>query len=126
MPLVEKTTGGSVYLTAIEERLTVGGRVDVSEGLAEHLVEGRGDFQRVGVQDVDYEDVDDTTDEEDVEPGETEGFDAEAFVDRKPMDVVTDDIHAGDVDEHLNAVQEAAGRVGVQDAVGERRAELEG
>ena len=47
-------------------------------------------------------------------------FDAAEFVDRTPMDVVIDDIESGDVDDHLEAIKEAADRVGVQDAVSER------
>jgi hypothetical protein len=48
-------------------------------------------------------------------------FDAAEFVDRTPMDVVIDDIESGDVDDHLEAIKEAADREGVQDAVSERR-----
>jgi len=48
-------------------------------------------------------------------------FDAAEFVDRTPMDVVIDDIVSGDVDDHLEAIKEAADREGVQDAVSERR-----
>jgi len=43
------------------------------------------------------------------------------------MDDVVDDIHAGEADEHLDELDELDDlRVGVQDAIGERRAELEG
>jgi hypothetical protein len=48
-------------------------------------------------------------------------FDAETFADRTPMDDVVDDIESGDVDDHLEAIKEAADREGVQDAVSERR-----
>ena len=58
--------------------------------------------------------------------GESEEFDVGAFVSRTPVDDVADDIRAGEADEYLEAVDEAATRVTVQDAIGERRAELEG
>jgi len=48
-------------------------------------------------------------------------FDAAEFVDRTPMDDVVGDIESGDVDDHLEAIKEAADREGVQDAVSERR-----
>jgi len=48
-------------------------------------------------------------------------FDAAVFVDRTPMDDVIADIESGDVDDHLEAIKEAADREGVQDAVSERR-----
>jgi len=55
-----------------------------------------------------------------------DGFDVDAFLDRTPVDDVVEDIEAGEVDDHLDAVAEAAGRVTVEDAIGQRRAELEG
>ena len=72
-----------------------------------------------------WEDPDETDDEADSE-AEEEEFDAEAFVDRTPMDDVVDDIENGEADDHLDAVAEAADREGVQDAVEARRDELEG
>lgn len=122
MPTVEKTHGGEVYLRAVDERVATGDRLEVTDGLAAHLCESRGDFDRVddaGEADEATEDVDDE------QTDESDGFDAEAFADRTPMDDVIEDIEAGEADEHLDAVAEAADRVGVQDAVGERRAELE-
>lgn len=76
-----------------------------------------------GEDEVDSPGDDQADDDGDV--GEDEGFDPSGFVDRTPMSDVVDDIHAGEVDDHLDAVQEAAERVGVQDAIGERRADLE-
>jgi hypothetical protein len=74
----------------------------------------------------------DQTDDEAVADAETEaesedseGFDVDAFVDRTPVDDVADDIRAGEADGHLDELAEAAGRVTVSDAIGERRAELE-
>ncbi len=116
MPVFEKTTGGEVLLRGIDRDVSVGDRVDVNEDYAEYLAD-RGDFKAVDVQDADFREVDDEDEERD-------GFDAEAFVDRTPVDDVVEDIEAGDVDDHLEAIDEAAERVTVGDAVGQRRAEL--
>ena len=126
MPVAEKTTGGEVYLRGIDQRVSIGDRVDVSDEFAEYLVEERTDFRLVDVQDVEFEETDnEDTDDTSEDVDEESGFDAEEFVDRKPMDDVIEDIHAGEADDHLTAVQDAAERVGVSDAVGERRAELD-
>jgi hypothetical protein len=50
-----------------------------------------------------------------------DGFEAEAFVDRTPMDDVVDDIESGEYDDHLDAIADAADRQGVLDAVDDRR-----
>lgn len=56
-------------------------------------------------------------------PGPSDSaFDAEAFVDRTPMDDVVADVESGEYDERLAAIADAAERQGVLDAVGERRA----
>jgi len=120
MPVFEKTTGGEVLLRGIDRDVSVGDRVDVNEDYAEYLAD-RGDFKAVDVQDADFREVDDEDDQEDEE---ADGFDAEAFVDRTPVDDVVEDIEAGEVDDHLEAIDEAAERVTVGDAVGQRRAEL--
>jgi len=124
MPVAEKTTGGEVYLRGIDRRVLVGDRVDVSEEFAAYLIEERSDFRIVDDhQDAEFREIADADDESDSD--DQGGFDAGAFVDRTPMDDVTEDIKAGEADGHLDAVQEAAERVGVEDAVGQRRAELE-
>lgn len=64
------------------------------------------------------EETDSDTDE-DAEPAAE--FDATAFVDRTPMSVVIEDLETGDYDTHLDAIEAAAERVGVQDAIEERR-----
>lgn len=48
-------------------------------------------------------------------------FDAAVFVARTPMEDVVEDIESGDYDEHLDEIEEAADRQGVQDAIAERR-----
>lgn len=47
MPTVEKTSGGRVYLQALDQRFEIGDRADVSEGFAAYLCEERGDFECV-------------------------------------------------------------------------------
>ncbi|MCD2204414.1 hypothetical protein [Halobacterium sp. KA-6] len=122
MPVAEKTTGGEVYLRGIDQRVSIGDRVDVSEEFAEYLVEERTDFRLVDVQDVEFEETNNEDSPEDVD--EASGFDPGSFLDRN-VDPVVEDIKAGDVDGHLDEVNEAAERVTVQDAIGERRATLE-
>lgn len=133
MPEAEKIAGGEVYLRALDQRVSVGDRVDVSEGFAAHLREERDDFRIVDATtpeptaaDGSAESAGDEGAPDDESESADDGFDADAFVDRTPMEDVVEDIRAGEVDDHLDAVAEAADRVGVEDAVGERRAELEG
>jgi len=65
----------------------------------------------------------DTITEDEDDAGTDDGFDAEAFVDRTPMDDVVADIESGDYDDHLDAIEDVAERQGVQDAIDERREE---
>lgn len=48
-------------------------------------------------------------------------FDAEAFVDRTPMDDVVADLESGDYDDNLEAIEESADRQGVLEAIDQRR-----
>jgi len=65
----------------------------------------------------------DAADETDDANGEAdEDFDAEAFVDRTPMEDVVADIESGDYDDHLEAIKDAADRQGVEKAVDKRPA----
>ena len=118
MPVFEKTTGGEVLLRGIDRNVSVGDRVDADDGFADYL-RGRNDFEALDVQEAEFREVD-------KEEGEEAGdeFDVEEFLDRTPVDDVVEDIESGEVDEHLDAVGEAADRVAVDDAIGERRAEL--
>lgn len=65
----------------------------------------------------DGEDGDDADDEGEWE----EDFDAADFVDRTPMSEVVEDIETGLYDDHLDAIEAEADRVGVQEAVDARR-----
>ncbi len=124
MPVFEKNQGGEVLLRGIGRNVTVGDQVSAEDGFAEFLEE-RGDFELVeDVIDAEYREVDDEA-EADSDDDQADGeFDVDAFLDRTPVDDVEEDIHAGEADEHLDTVAEAADRVTVETAVGERRAEL--
>lgn len=63
MPTVEKTSGGRVYLRALDQRFEVGDRVDVNAGLAEYLCDERGDFSRIVEKDGTTDQGDDPPDE---------------------------------------------------------------
>lgn len=52
-------------------------------------------------------------------PGDFE--DAKDFVDRTPMERVINDLETGEYDAHLDEIETAADRQGVQDAIDERR-----
>lgn len=106
---------------------------DVNTELASYLsdhpdfkVEDAADDEGGGVHEDAADDEETESDEEAADDVGVDEFDAGSFVDRTPMEDVVEDIRAGEADGHLDAVQAAASRVGVEDAVGERRAELEG
>ncbi|CAL92477.1 hypothetical protein BJ1_gp55 [Halorubrum virus BJ1] len=116
MPVAEKVTGGEVLLRGIGERVSIGDRVDVSEEFATYLSEERGDFRIVEGETGSTDDPDEADDDE---------FDLDEFLGQN-VPPIEGAIAAGEVDDHLEAIGEASERTGVQDAVGERRAELEG
>ncbi|MFC5135492.1 MULTISPECIES: hypothetical protein [Haloferacaceae] len=141
MPVHEKTTGGEVLLRGIDERVSAGDRVDVDDDFAAYL-ESRGDFRPVDVQDADFREVDDDTDESDStgenddETDETDSTDesnadgsdliaVDEWLDN-PYQERADRVLEGDVDAHLDTIAEEETSTTVQDAIGERRAELEG
>ena len=123
MPRARYTADGGRYRIG---RITFepGDEKEVDRDVANHLSD-HDDFE-VTVEKDAVDEPEDETDSDDAEEEDTDGFDAAAFVDRTPVDDVVDDIEAGEADGHLEAVQEAADRVGVEDAAGQRRAELEG
>ena len=123
MPVYEKTTGGEVYLRGIDRRVSAGDRVDVNEEFGAYLRE-RGDFRPVDVQDADFREVD-GTDETDGSDDESSAFDADEWLDR-PYQERADRVLDGDVDEHLEMIDDAETSDTVRGAVDERRAELEG
>jgi hypothetical protein len=121
MPEVTYTGGGHYRVAG--EGFDPDETRDVDAELADYLAD-HDDFAVEGDAGADDDDADSEGDE--AEPESDDEFDLESFLGRTPVDDVADDIHAGEVDEHLDAIDEAADRVTVRDAIGERRAELEG
>jgi len=78
-----------------------------------------------GATDEDVEEsVEDAEDDgEDTDEGGEweEDFDAADFVDRTPMSEVVEDLETGLYDDHLDAIEAEADRVGVQEAIDARR-----
>lgn len=110
------------------------GTVDVDDPDVVEQYLARG-FERVDQDDdtdQDRSDGDDapseTPDDDDEPQGEDveDAFDVDAFLDRTPVSDVADDIASGMVDPHLDAIQDAADRVTVEDAVADRREEIDG
>ena len=96
----------------------------VDEDLAEYLAD-TNEFDVV--DESGGSDTNESTDESEQTGDDSadNGFDIAGFLDRN-VDPVVDDVRAGAVDEHLDDIAEQADRVTVSDAIGERRAELEG
>lgn len=131
MPTVEKTTGGRLRSRVADEEFVGGETYEVDAKTAEYLVDERGGFE---VVESDRTDTDTSADDagespdNDEEPDDNSDAEAdiEEYLDDNNVDEISDDIHDGQFDDQLTALDEAAERVGVQDAIGERRAELEG
>lgn len=122
MTQVEHVENGVIRHTSIG-RSEPGDTHDVSEETAAYLCDERGDFERIGVIDAEYEVVDEESEAEtEADGGDT--FDLDEFLDQNAKPAAAE-IRDGDVDEHLDAISDAAERTTVQDAIGERRAELE-
>jgi len=122
MPRLRYTGGGTYRVGGYG--FEPGDVKDVGDDLGEYLAD-HDDFEVVdGAAESDQADDSEAT-TEDADEAPADEFDAGAFVDRTPMDDVVEDIRAGEADDHLDAVAEVAERVGVQDAIGKRRAELE-
>jgi len=115
--------GGGRYRTS-GHQFEAGDIVDVDEQLAEHLCEKEA-FARVdGDAVVDGSDAD-AADTGGADADETDGFDVDAWIDEHHYQARAEQVRAGDHDEHLDAIAGAESATTVQDAVGERRAELE-
>lgn len=100
--------------------------VDVDEQLADYLCE-KDEFGRVGddAPEAAGDEPDEDEEEEAAEDAaEPEGFDVEAWLDQH-YQAREEQVRDGDVDEHLDAIAEAETATTVQDAIGERRAEIE-
>jgi hypothetical protein len=116
-------SGGGRYRTS-GHQFEEGDIVDVDEGLAEYLCE-KDAFGRV--DETSAESGNDSTegsgDDTDAEP---DGFDVGTWIDDNHYQERAEEVRDGEHDEYLDAIAEAESATTVQDAVGERRAELEG
>jgi len=116
--------GGGRYRTS-GHTFEDGDVVDVDEQLADSLCE-QDAFARVdGNAPVGDSDDNDETAADEAET-ESEGFDVDAWIDDLHYQERAEQVRDGEHDEHLDAIAEAESATTVQDAVGERRAELEG
>jgi len=115
--------GGGRYRTS-GHQFEQGDIVDVDEQLAEHLCENEA-FARVGGDTVVDEPDADGADTDDADADAADGFDVDAWIDEHHYQARAEQVRAGDHDEHLDAIAGAESATTVQDAVGERRAELE-
>jgi hypothetical protein len=127
MPVVEKDSGGRVYLRPLDRTFEIGDRADVDEEMAAYLCEERGDFCLADEADGDDNEGDgvDEANDENVWNRTKAAVDPEAFLDRTPMSEVVEDIAGGDVDGILGEVEDAAERKGVLEAIEQRYDELE-
>lgn len=138
MPRARYTAEGGTYRVD-GHSFEPGDEIEVDHELADYLTDLE-DFEVIvekadGTPDQGDEPPDETADVDEAESadGEESGadggteteFDVGEFLDRTPVDDVADDIKAGEADGHLDELLEEASRVTVQDAIGERRAELE-
>ena len=113
-------SGGGRYRTS-GHQFEEGDIVDVDEGLAEYLCE-KDAFGRVDETPTAESNSSESSDDTDAEP---DGFDVDAWIDDNHYQERAEEVRAGEHDEHLDAIAEAESATTVQDAVGERRAELE-
>lgn len=132
MPRVEKTTGGRLRTRVADQEFVAGETYEVDAETAEYLVDVRGGFEIVDAADTVAESAEESPDESaDAADGGAESedsgeFDVETYLDNNNAKEIAGDIRDGDVDDHLEEIGDRAERVTVQDAVGKRRAELEG
>jgi len=117
--------GGGRYRTSghlFEE----GDIAEVDEELADYLCE-KDAFARVDDSTVPTDQTEsDESEETDGADSESEGFDVDEWIDEHHYQAREEQVRDGEHDEHLDAIAEAESSTTVQDAVGERRAELEG
>ncbi|MDB2283660.1 hypothetical protein PM038_00020 [Halorubrum ezzemoulense] len=114
-------SGGGRYRTS-GHQFEEGDIVDVDEGLAEYLCE-KDAFARVDGDPL--EEADPTENSGGDTLDEAEGFNVDAWIDDNHYQERAEEVRDGVHDEHLDAIAEAESATTVQDAVGERRAELE-
>lgn len=127
MPVVEKTSGGRVNVRGIGE-FVPGDQAEVGQGEAEYLVEERGDFQVVDAGEPEEPAPEEAETEAEPEPSEDtadESFDVDEWLDRDYQDRA-EAVAAGDVDDHLEEIEDEETSETVIEAIQGRRDELEG
>jgi len=126
MPRVRYTADGGRYRIA-GVTFEPGDVEEVPSGLAEYLVGDVGSFEYVDGETVESADTDDGSDEAD--GSDTDG-DLVDELREKTIPEIEDELEAGHFDDRLEAVanaeREGKDRAGVHDAIGVRRAEIEG
>lgn len=129
MPVVEKTSGGSVYLRDLDADVAVGDRVDVTERQADYLVSERGDFALVAADETAPADAgppDETPAEEDGPPDDTvEAIDPGDLTVSELSDVVADIDDADRLRALRNAEAGGKDRTTAKDAIDDRLDDLE-
>ena len=113
--------GGGRYRTS-GHLFEAGDVADINADLAEYLC-AMDAFARVEDAPITVS-SDDTADDEREPESKPEGFDVEAWLDQH-YQARSEQVRDGDVDEHLDAIAAEETATTVQDAIGERRAELE-
>lgn len=120
MVRIDHVSGGVIRHQSIG-RSTPGETHDVSDEAAEYLCEKRDEFAYSDVIDAEYEEVtEDETDES--EPDEE--FDEDRWLDQD-YETRAHIVRTGEVDAHLETIDDIETSGNVRDAIGERRAELE-
>lgn len=153
MPVVEKVSGGRVYIRSLARQFQIGDRAEVDAETATYLVNVRGDFEVV--DDADHGDVreedgppddetnpesEDAADDEDDEDGEDEedaventdpvadAVDGEDFSENGWLDNDytdrADAVREGGLDDFLDKIEAAETSDTVIQAVKDRRSEL--
>ena len=125
MVRVEHVSGGVIRHQSIG-RSTPGDTHDVSEEAAAYLCEEREEFEYSDVIDAEYEDVTDSEGDGGDTDDESDGgaFDEDAWLDQDYTDRA-EQVRTGEVDAHLETIDDIETSGNVRDAIGERRAELE-
>ena len=117
-------SGGGRYRTS-GHQFEEGDIVEVDEDLADYLCE-KDAFGRVDETPAEAEGSTEDESASDEGAAESASFDVDEWIDELHYQAREEQVRAGEHDEHLDAIAEAESSTTVQDAVGERRAEIEG
>ena len=121
MPLIRHTSGPSRFghsaLSGVSSR---GDEHNVTEEAATYLCDDLGYFERGDVIDAEYEVINEESDQN----SDADGFNVDVYLEQNAKPIA-EEIRAGKMDAQLDAIEEADDRTTVQDAVDDRRADLE-